>query len=519
MKNIYNMLKCYDIQMIINELIIDDIVSWKNVCKINYDIIYRCYLPNYRKVCTKLYNIVGIICDENTRTNEFHRVKNLEFADCRFSKCVTYSWNKKHPNLLTLKTNDKIENYHFKNFNNLRCLDIEQSIYLSNDGIKDLHNLEELKLGRNDAFYFGGITDNGIINLKNLKRFDCKKNNRISDACIKDKIKLKELVANRMLTNDCLYNLVNLTSLDISVNEMMDDNGIKYFLNLAKLICNLKITNEGIRLLKNLTYLDLNKNRRITDYGICTLTKMKTIYIYDRMSEFGIMNMVDLEELHICGESRVNIYCLDKCNKLKTINVCDNIFIFSNPMHTFNFFFLAKLEYLHVENNEYLNDEHLYYLKNLKSFVCYSNANVTDNGIRYLANLENLQLINYETMQENKKITDKSVSLLVNLKYLSVNSVLTNDALMPLIHLECLQLYSNELIDNNGIKHLIHMRELNCNENITELGIINMRYLEDIGHIYRPHITIPILKKLVHLRTLNDINIRGFTEKKISEII
>ena len=146
-------------------------------------------------------------------------------------------------------------------FQKIIKLNVSYNENISDDGIKNLTNLQELNINGN-----GNITDEGIKNLTNLQILNIFDNSNITDEGIKNLTNLQELYIsrNKNITNKGIKNLTNLQKLNASGNE--------------------KITDKGIKNLINLRILYASDNRKITYNGIKNLPKLEK-YIHDIMEE------------------------------------------------------------------------------------------------------------------------------------------------------------------------------------------------------------------------------------------
>lgn len=127
---------------------------------------------------------------------------------------------------------------------------------------------------------------------------------------------------------------------------------------------------------------------------------------------------------------------------------------------------------LNLDKNILIEGSDLALLTNITKLNCGLNQNITDHFI--MANSETLHTLHCGT---NNYISDNSIKLLRNLRclYCDGNNTITNDGIKDLVALEFLDIGRNPNLSDDGILNLVNLRSLNCS---------NMRINEN-KNVYR----------------------------------
>jgi Leucine-rich repeat (LRR) protein len=149
---------------------------------------------------------------------------------------------------------------------NLTSLDIGQSTFISDRGIKELTNLTYLV----SSFL---ISDRGIKELTKLSNLNLESSVNITDEGLmrlEKNIHTLDINHNWNISSECLKNLTNITRLNISYNHKISENSMKNLTNLTSLNIegNEYITDRVMKEFVNLTHLDLTRNRLITNSSL-----------------------------------------------------------------------------------------------------------------------------------------------------------------------------------------------------------------------------------------------------------
>jgi internalin A len=328
---------------------------------------------------------------------------------------------------------------YLKDVPSLRVLKIDPGQF-DDSGMKNISGLTQLE--NIDAHWMEGITDEGIAYLKNmpnLKKLDIY-HSKLTDkglsylqACTKiEYLNLPGGIGNTGLTH--IGRFSNLKHLEV-YSDSYTDNGIAE-LTKCKLLEELSmggsgITNESLRYiseLKNLENLNIGGSG-LTDEGLfhlAKLNKLESLYWRSRVTGKSLDKLEGLQSLVTLRLSGLSISELKSLNRFKNLTRLNLEDLHQDNSSAMDITGLTKLEdctiILHrdfiKENNKFVYESSrdqdwacLAKLINLKNLQI-SGVGITDNGIKYLSDLNNLDFLNIICPGESK-ITDEG------LKYLS----------------------------------------------------------------------------------------------------
>jgi hypothetical protein len=206
--------------------------------------------------------------------------------------------------------------------------------------------------------------------------------------------------------------------------------------------------------------------------------------------------------------SRINEYCdFDDIAQLIKVSKQFNqefkhLYMFAygyNPNILYTQKYYTNIITFRVMNNKLIKDADLIRLTHLRSLNLTNNCNITDNGIKQLKQLEELELADSMISDEGimgltnlrkldlkytYTISNKGIKNLVNLVHLNLtfNNLISNEGLKPLVNLTSLNLTENDTITNSGLKHLVKLRKLKLvrNTTITEEGYAHIPHCKII---------------------------------------
>jgi len=371
----------------------------------------------------------------------------------------------------------------------------------------------------------------------------------------------------KTLTDSHLSKFSDLNQLNINYCQHITDEGLSYLTNVRELLlvsCP-KVTSNGISKLHRTQYLYINSCPLITDTGLNNLTNLVTLFAKrcDKITSNSIKNLTNLTELRINKCSSVRLSDFKDLTKLATLdmNECnyEDTFDESNIGH------FTNLQELQIEPDWYNNtisDDVLKFFKNIPTLGISYNIMITDNGIKqltcvtnlnisgthitgsfvpfltnlkslnlsycsnlnleYIAYLTHLQTLNISSTQINDQslsclssgnltnliidncriLTEDSIKLFTRLKYLSVGhiaSTLTNICLQSLTNLMGLNMYLNNQITDEGLTSLVQ--------------------LTDLDMTWCPNITNNGLSKMTKLCYLNIMNCQQITDDGILPLV
>jgi hypothetical protein len=125
-----------------------------------------------------------------------------------------------------------------------------------------------------------------------------------------------------------------------------------------------------------------------------------------------------------------------------------------------------------------IEDENLYYFRNVTELVLANRYNITDFGLEYLTNIEVLNLY------DCKNITDKGLSYLENIRKINLTYCerITDKGLSSLRNLETIKIACNDNITDEGFKGLVDLRKVVIRDCIHINGDL-LWYLKGLEHI------------------------------------
>lgn len=142
--------------------------------------------------------------------------------------------------------------------------------------------------------------------------------------------------------------------------------------------------------------------------------------------------------------------------------------------------------------NNFINNEHLKLMPNIKSLNCLNNSLITDNGI---CNLHNLTYLNCGRADITDEVLINFPNLeILNCGYDSYFSIISN-----LPKLKILILGFSEI---NELKNLPKLENLECGNNEITIGIKNLTSLVYLDCNFNNYITSDVINTLVNLKYL-----------------
>lgn len=326
-----------------------------------------------------------------------------------------------------------------------------------------------------------------------------------------------------------LYSIINIKDLNISNNYITNLNELLYFPNLEKL--NYDRNNlydiDSLPTLNNLKEISLSGNY-IRDFSyLKNLPLLETLDISDNQNtdihSFPIIST--LKSLNISGNTIQTSILEKKFPALITLNI-SGIINKSNEIPQ-----IPSLEYLYAYNNN-LNENDIYYLKNLSSLNNLKELNLSGNGFKNIYNLtELLQNTNIESLDlaNNQMLNIQGIEKLLKLSNLNLyNNLITNiEPISQLTLLKTLDLSGNNIYNDSVISNLTNLNNLNlrgckisnidwiaCNKkletlNLSENNINNIHNLNELTNLKTLYLSnnnindISVLKDLTQLETLS----------------
>lgn len=277
---------------------INDIISWKLVCKSNYE---REVTANF--IVLKFY--------KNIKT-PMMKLSNPFYSNIQIKKFGHY--------IHTLYADRLMENIHFKYMYNIVELHCKYA-KLTDVVFKYLPNLKKLycdhcneftdlgllntRLEVLDCGYWNSLfTDVGLLNLQHtLMQLYCRYNVNFTDESLKKLLKLEILYVNNNtnFTDKSLLNLRNIHTLYCGKNNNFTDYG---FINLKKL-----------------TVLSCDRNTNITDNALQFIPNVKVLFTYsnNNISNEGLKYLPNLTILNCKSNTNIDSSCLVYLTKLQDL--------------------------------------------------------------------------------------------------------------------------------------------------------------------------------------------------------
>ncbi|QGU95841.1 hypothetical protein GOM49_12705 [Clostridium bovifaecis] len=349
---------------------------------------------------------------------------------------------------------------YYRDFANMKELDLSNASIYSLTGIKNLTSLEKLNLSGIKATNFSELQY--LKNLKELNINDTSSHSKSFLSSLKDLEILNASDAN-VYGSDLYYlrNLVDLTELDLSDNNIYSDD-LEELIDLNKLLKlslkgnpHLDSIDELKNHMKNLVYLNIADTNITNGENL-----LSTINTFPKLESLDTTNLKLDKEVSL--NQRINfldsnfegaireviqkysgdIYTKDIRNIEKLELQNKNI---SNISGIENF---AALKYLDLSNNNIVNVKPLNSLINLETLILH------DNKVNTEANsFSNLDKLTYLDLSNNNITSISCLEVLTGLKKLDLsnNSIERINELRGLKSLEYLSLYNNKIGYNDTV--------------------------------------------------------------------
>lgn len=250
-----------------------------------------------------------------------------------------------------------------------------------------------------------------------------------------------------------------------------------------------------------------------------------------------IQNLADLEKIYM-GRDITDRGIINK-HKLKILHITNNL----NEITDRSIRTLKNLECLLLIKNHDISDNSIKYLTNLQEIDIYESEIITNNSVRYLKklriltiakcpfisdevlpmlpnlekinswdntnidgkNLINLPKLTSLTITMSDKLKDEYIKNLINLTELVLNTTkITNNGISLLTNLKILDISDNVDITDEGIKNLTNLYKLNIEntKKINGYGLRGIKNLELLNIKNNKNVRDEDIKGLVNLRIL-----------------
>ena len=257
-----------------------------------------------------------------------------------------------------------------------------------------------------------------------------------------------------------------------------------------------KITNEGLYYLKNIKSIVISNCRQITDEGISNFKNLISIDLTNciEITDKTLFYLKNIKQIILNGCNKITDNGLEYIQNAQKVSIknCDNI--------TDKGVSFLKAITIFFDNCIKITNNGLYFLPNIKE-ISLVNCNITDEGIKYLKNIDYLNISNCI------QITDKGLSYLENVKKIK----LSNCKKITKIGIQKLQ----------KLKYLIfHNYDLQYFEIFSSLKSLDLKYcstIRDIHFVYFKNIEIIGLSCCQYITGEGFINLNKVKQLDISE--
>ncbi len=341
-------------------------------------------------------------------------MKKMEWQSFCFEK------NRVYKEVASLKRNIKeidLQNYYLETVKPIELLDNLQTLYFSNNNLKDLRELKMFP-----------VLENLYLN---SNRFDS-----IDFFSRMNNLKMLSLSNNNIKSLSPLMNVPNIVFLDLSDNKLIDIGTMPVLNKLTTLSLYSNSTTDYTALLR-LPYLqDLNIGGTVINKGTIlpplpkllrlnlqnTQISLDDSNLFERLSDFVSLEYLDLSDNQLenltplIADSKntaiANGMSVPLCKALKSLNVS------RNKLQTlYSLIVYSNLEELHVSDNQLGETTSLSQLINLKTL---SIDNCGLNTIDFIKKLKNLEVLN---ISNNNIVDFTPLYELKNLKQLYLGNV------------------------------------------------------------------------------------------------
>ncbi len=201
---------------------------------------------------------------------------------------------------------------------------------------------------------------------------------------------------------------------------------------------------------------------------------------------------------------------------IKYKKISNRLLLINKSLHTkIRIHLLSVIDAFSVSE---INDYHLSNLLFVKELDTYRNKKITDRGLKFLTNLKTLRL-------DHGLVTDKGLGNLCQLTSLNLESnyIITNNGFKNLTNLTKLILctVNKNKIDDNGIRYLTNLTNLNLRfgDHFTGFGIELLTNLRTLDLTDANNIMDADIKKLTLLTYLNLRDNKSITDEGIKYLV
>ncbi|KAL9656391.1 hypothetical protein ABK040_005157 [Willaertia magna] len=282
------------------------------------------YLNNLK--CLNISKMLNI--DENT----FKELPNLNIIELKISyNIVIGEWIKNFTKLKILK----LQNIQFINNEeqfigtliNLEEIDLNNCTFLNSFRfLQNLINLKIITISNNNFDKGVSITDEDIVNLKDLRKITFTTNvysNNIIGTSFINLTNLEELNGNfNNLNEENLKYLINLKRLDLYNYNFLNGASFKYLKNLETLYCDSEFNENYLLDLPSLTFLDISFNEKFTGQYTFNLNNLRDLRAScTSLEDKYLMELKSLQHADLCDCKNITGECFLYLTNLLTLNI------------------------------------------------------------------------------------------------------------------------------------------------------------------------------------------------------
>jgi hypothetical protein len=316
---------------------------------------------------------------------------------------------------------------------------------ITDNGLKQVGGVTNLHIHGARA-----ISDAGLMHLSMCRILDASYTSITSDAFKYMPLLEKINVRSCKITDEAMLYMSKCVDLNIGCCELITGAHIDKLISCKTFSAEFCNIGQNLEFIGNFESICLKSNRKLNDkmmdyYKNCVVVDIRDCLI----THHGIIKLKECKELKV-GNDYMREGDIVQCIR---------------TFHYETFHTLSKLEKITVEGARYTDDT-LAAFKNYKSVRLIISLNTTDDGIKYLEDVDNVNL-------EFLNVTSSSVSLLKSrrLRIYCCDSVIFN------VKFNCknLEIMDSNITDDN----LVHFQDLetitliDC-KNITLAGILNL---------------------------------------------
>ncbi len=345
---------------------------------------------------------------------------------------------------------------------------------VSNEVLTQIVIQDGSKLTSDDIALFGRLTDLETLQILNFRQLD--------DAMVaelKSLKKLKSLALTNSVIGDGAVELIvesfpNLKVLDLSSNTNMTNSVLKVICQLSDLerlaLVQNRINDLGtgnLAKLKKLKVLDLRGNMEAGDMTLEVVGVLPSLVVFKHrsttVSDYGIeclaasktLKSILMQDFNITGQAGQYIAQMESLRELEVFR-CQGFG--SDGVQAFKGMKLTRLQ---LRDLPVVDDQAMVVfedLPELKKLYLHENDSISDEGLKNLANLKSLEVLDIWAISQMGDATVDVIATLPNLKQLTIRTTAVTDAavdnILAMPKLESLTFKENGSVSDEALKKL-----------------------------------------------------------------